>query len=141
MSLNVESASERVAETLHDADGRVWTADQLTEALRQAMADLSQVSGEALTLDGLDGAAATTLPVEDEGWLVLGAAGHAAWMQAIGRLQAFDLSPEVRREMLTWAGDTLARFNAGLQQVRARRLQASADAPYGAWEDADGVVG
>jgi len=141
MSLDLTSASERTAELLHDADGRIWSADQLTEALRQALSDLSQAAGELLTLDGLDGATSTNVAVEDESLFVLRAAGHAAWMQALGRLQAYDLSPESRREMLDLSGVQLTRYGEGLRLVRLRRLQASADAPYSAWEEeTDGEV-
>lgn len=67
------------------------------------------------TIDGLEDAAGTTLPAEDE-WIVqVGAAGHAARMRAVSRAESINMQPEVRRQLQEIAAAYLADFREALR--------------------------
>lgn len=66
-------------------------------------------------LDGLDGAAGTTLPLIHEGLLVMGAAGYAAF----GRAAFMDADqPGVAAALQKWSGAILAQFQTRLAELR-----------------------
>jgi hypothetical protein len=68
-------------------------------------------------IDGLDGAAGTTVPDADETLLQLGAAGHAAQMRAINRVETINMNPDVARTYRETAIVFLARFATMLTSV------------------------
>ena len=75
------------------------------------------------TLEGLDGAAATTLSAEQEELLCLGAAGYAALQRAqdaIGRVNVSLQAPQLWRE---WGESRLHAFRARLVQIARREGQ------------------
>ena len=67
-------------------------------------------------IDNLDAAAGTTVPDADETLLQLGAAGHAALMRALNRIETINMNPEVVKAYRDTAADYLSRF-AGLLHI------------------------
>jgi len=62
-------------------------------------------------VDGLDSAAGTTVPTDDEILLELGAAGHAALMRATNRAETINMNPGVVDAYRALALDYTARFS------------------------------
>jgi hypothetical protein len=79
-------------------------------------------SGQVLTIyysaehqvDGLDAAAGTTILDADETLLELGAAGHAALMRAVNRVETINMNPDVIKAYRDISLDFLSRFNVML---------------------------
>jgi hypothetical protein len=71
------------------------------------------------TLNGLDSASATTLPVDDESFLISGAAAFAARFRAAG-------AGSGSQTLLTWARTMMSEFTEGLRR-RSRRYQLAHD--------------
>jgi len=75
-------------------------------------------NGEVLTVyysdihqvDGLDAAAGTTVPAADESWLQVGAAGRAALMRAMNRIENIGMNPNEVLQYRQEAADYLSRF-------------------------------
>jgi hypothetical protein len=81
------------------------------------------------TIDGLDGAAATTLAPDDEETVVLGAAGYAALARAAYATEAVTLSGETATRWRTWAEARLADFELRIAPHYQPAL-------WPAWDDA-----
>ncbi len=67
------------------------------------------------TIEGLDAAAATTVPLDDEETIVLGAAGYAALARAAYATEAVTLSRETAAQWRAWAEARLAEFEARIR--------------------------
>jgi hypothetical protein len=132
--MNFEMIKERVRCHLNDTAGLIWTDAMLGTAVRSAILALSQIYEEAFTLEGLDGALETTLPVEDEHALVTGAVAYALTFRASGRFEDASLNQELPTALADWASAHMARFQALLGEIRAREQQRSTEAPYSQWE-------
>ena len=73
------------------------------------------------TLSGLDSATATTVPLDDETLLALGAAGYAATARAIDLTEQVTLDRLTAQQTRAWGLAKLQEFRAGLKTV-ARRM-------------------
>jgi hypothetical protein len=73
------------------------------EVLQISYSDVHQI-------DGLDSAAGTTVPDADETLLQLGAAGHAAQMRAINRVETINMNPDVAKTYFDTSLVFLTRF-------------------------------
>jgi hypothetical protein len=62
------------------------------------------------TIDGLDSAAGTTLAVADEPFIHVGAAGRAAQMRALDRIETINMNPDVVQKYRLLAADYLSSF-------------------------------
>jgi hypothetical protein len=62
------------------------------------------------TIDGLDSAAGTTLPLADEPFIHVGAAGRAAQMRALDRIETINMNPDVVQKYRLLAADYLSSF-------------------------------
>jgi hypothetical protein len=75
-------------------------------------------TGDTLTIyytdvhqvDGLDAAAGTTVLAADESWLQVGAAGRAALMRAMNRIENIAMNPTVTETYRKMAAEYSARF-------------------------------
>jgi hypothetical protein len=65
-------------------------------------------------IDGLDGAAGTSVPEEDETTLQIGAAGYAAQMRATSRAETINMQPSVSGQILKVATMFLTQFRAAI---------------------------
>jgi hypothetical protein len=63
-------------------------------------------------VDGLDSAAGTTVPDADETLLEIGAAGHAAQMRALNRVETINMNPDVVKTYRDQAIQYLTTFSA-----------------------------
>jgi hypothetical protein len=123
----------RLRAGLIDANGLIWDNNELDEALRQALADMALAAGADYTLDGLDGALTTSLPIQHFATLVRGAAAYALLWRAAERVDAFNVRPDLPAEVLSAAAALLARFESAVTHLAALRtagLQTSAVTPY-----------
>lgn len=123
----------RLRSGLMDADGAVWQSNELDEALRQALSDMGLAAGATYTVNGLDGAATTSLPPEHLATLVRGAAAYAMLWRAIERVDAFSQTANLPTEALAAAAALLTRFETALTHLAALRqaqLQTAAASPY-----------
>jgi len=68
------------------------------------------------TLNGLDGAEATTIPVQDVGALVVGAAALAAQSRAIELAEELNVDRDVVDRLTAWADTQLKSFRAQIRQ-------------------------
>lgn len=92
---------------VYETDGDLIPADQVI-SLTYAM--LHQI-------DGLNGAAGTTVYPRHEQYLVMGAAGYALLSRATSRIEAINLNPEVAAEMRQQANAYLSEFRNGVNRA------------------------
>jgi hypothetical protein len=130
VTATLTSLRQRVAQSLLDSGGLVWTSATLDEALRQALAAYNLPCGGGTLISGLDGAQQTTLPVGDETLLVQGAAAIAAFSRAVWRTESVELGSSSLVSLMSWAGQQGVQFAAGLERVRRRGLMSSLQPPY-----------
>jgi len=138
MPATLITAKAQLAEQLSDITNLIWSSSALEEALRESLAELSKAYGEALTLNGLDGAASTTFDELDTHVLFSGALAYAIRFRVMGRFEEAspeDLQPE---EMARWAEAAMNKFQSELTLVRMRKFQESSDHPYSPWEWEEG---
>lgn len=91
------------------------------------------------TLNGLDAAAATSLPLSDESLLVTGAAGHAAASRALDLTEQVTLDRLTAQQVRAWGLSKLQEFRTGLRRVEGRRQGTSSafvpQPPLDRWDD------
>ena len=73
------------------------------------------------TLNGLDSATATTIPLDDESLLVTGAAGHAATSRAVDLAEKVSIDRLISQQVRAWGLNQLQEFRSGLRSI-ARQL-------------------
>lgn len=91
------------------------------------------------TIEGLEGATATTVPADDEEMIILGATAYAALEKARMAIGTVSVSQETPDHWREWGKERLLEFKAGLDFVGEREATAE-DARVGPWE-VDGVEG
>ncbi len=119
---------------LSDSYSLIYTSEILDEAVRSALSDISRASGVVLTLSGLDEAAETTLPEQDEHALIAGAVAYALNFRASGRFEDAVPHKDLPPALADWAAEQMAHFQTLLAGIKARIHQNSADVPYSQWE-------
>lgn len=77
----------------------------------------------AHTLEGLDGAAVTTLSAEQEELVCLGAAGYAALQRAQEAIGQVNVSGQAPRLWRDWGEQRLRRFRTRLNHLARREMQ------------------
>lgn len=123
----------RLRASLVDADGIIWGASELDEALLQALADMRQAAAAEYTVNGLAGALETTLPAKWFDTLVRGAVGYALLWRAAERVDAYNDLAGLPDAALSAASAVMKRFEAALASLAAERtaaMQTSTAAPY-----------
>ncbi len=134
MTMDYLTVKERVSCHLNDTGNLIWCDSMLESAVRSGINALSRVHGETLTLAGLDDAEETTLPVEDEHVLIVGAVAYALTFRASGRFEDAVPDQTLPEALADWAIAHMARFQDLLAQVKARSHQQAEDVPYSEWE-------
>lgn len=123
----------RLRSALVDMDGAVWDTPELQEALLQALADMRQAAGQTYSVEGLGGAAVTSLPAEWSDLLVRGGAAYALLSRAADRVDAFNFDQGLPGAALTVSEALMQRFLdglTGLARLRISELQTAPAAPY-----------
>lgn len=120
----------RLAASLADDTSLVFTETIYTEAIRRALEEIANVYGTQLTIEGLDGAVATTLPDKDIPCLLTGAAGRAVNAIVASHLTIF--TPNIQKEVnLILRGDKLmTEFRYLLNDLRAEGMQIADIPPH-----------
>jgi hypothetical protein len=113
MASTLSSLSARVSVMLMDTSNLIWDAGTVTEGIRSAIGEYGTAGEAAVTLNGLDSAAATTLPAVHDTVIVLGAAGYAATARAADRAEAFQLGSE-SADLKAWGEARLKEFRGML---------------------------
>jgi len=136
----------RVSQSLWDTGAVIFPDGAVEEGIRQAMGEynysVSNMEGAPVTLSGLDGAAATTLPATHETMIVQGAAGLTATGRALDRTEAYDLNEATPATLFKWGVETLKEFRKMLSALRTdvrqdaeaerkNELRTSTAAPWG----------
>ena len=127
MPATLITAKAQLAEQLSDITNLIWSSSALEEVMRESLAELSKAYGEALTLNGLDGAVSTTFDELDTHVLISGGLAYAIRFRVMGRFEEAspeDLQPE---EMARWAEAAMNKFQSELTLVRMRKFQESSD--------------
>ncbi len=120
MGLTLTTATDFVELLLADSSNVKWSTSEISFAIRQALGELSEAAGQAFTLNGLDGAAATTVPALLESALISGAAGFCAVIR-VGSRADWESSAEGEPARLSaWGAARLGEFRS---QVKAKYPQ------------------
>ena len=123
---------DRVSTLLLDMTHLNFTMVVIDEGIRQALMEYSKASGQAETLAGLDGAVSTTLPEQDSGMIVLGAAGFIASAKGVDRKESFNLDGQIAPQVAQLGERFLARFQALILTVRCDRMRSPEVQAWGA---------
>lgn len=78
---------------------------------------------KAHTINGLDGASATTIPVDDITFLISGAAALCALYRSIEQAEQANVDDKVYGRLVDWSGKMTADFEEGLRIRERRRRQ------------------
>jgi hypothetical protein len=85
-----------------------WIVETRSEV---SAGEVLQISYSVIhTIDGLDSAAGTTLAAADEPFIHVGAAGRAAQMRALDRIETINMNPDVVQKYRLLAADYLSSF-------------------------------
>jgi hypothetical protein len=115
--MNLTTAIERVRGLLDDAGApMVWTDAGITAAIRQAVGEYGFAGEAAVTLQGLDGAASTSLPAVHFAAVCWGSAGYAVLSRAIDQVDAFRLGAP-SDDLRAWGEQRLREYKAMLGVV------------------------
>jgi hypothetical protein len=134
MPLTLTDIRTHLATRLSDPSNLIYSLNLLDESIRSALADISRVSGAALTLTDLDGALETTLPPEDEHALITGAVAYALIYHASGRFDDAVPDQDLPIEISEWAEKQMSHFLSLLSGIKKRIHQTSEDIPYSQWD-------
>ncbi len=130
MTATLDSLRDRVETLLQDGANLIYDPASLDEMIRLAVGEYVQARGAPQTLSGLDGAVVTSIPVEHEVVIVIGAVGYAVTARVHKRAESYQMHP-TGPVVLAWAERRLAEFRALLERVRLETLQGSLSAPWG----------
>jgi hypothetical protein len=138
MAFDLTTIQARAAALLMDTGNELWSAADVTNAVRMALYEMSLAAGSPLTLSGLDMAASTTVPALLEGALIVGAAGYAAAARQADKAD-FEVASEAK-ELKPWAEARLREFRSMLEQMYpagSARLanMRSSSSPWSSWKD------
>lgn len=126
--------SARLEERIRDTNSLVVSSTALTEAIRSAVARLSEVYGSLQTLEGLDSAATTTIETMDYETLLIGAELQILGSLLTGHFSDFSGSIEQEKEINLRIKDIQKFFEEARERIRKRMMQKSADSPFSEWE-------
>ncbi len=134
MPLTLTDLRTHIAARLSDPSNLIYSLTLLDESIRAALYDISRVSGAVLTLSGLDEAAETTLPPEDEHALIAGAVAYALTFHSSGRFDDAVPNQNLPDDLAGWAEQQMKHFQTLLAGIKARIHQNSSEVPYSQWE-------
>ncbi len=131
MASTLATLQDRVTVLLADLTHLNYSGNLIEEGIRMAVLEYSLASGADDTLAGLDGAASTSIPENDCGLVVLGAAGYIASSKTIDRKQQFNLEDQTPRAVAELGQRLLQRFDRLLGTVRSARMRTTEIQPWG----------
>lgn len=140
MASTLASLSTRVSQTLLDTGSAIWAAAAVTEGIRTALgeynfaAKIEDPAAVAVTLNGLDGAAATTLPADHDTPIVWGACAYCVQARAVDRADSLSLGADAVK-LKAWGDDRLREFKIMLGTLFPAYLVAALSAGSGGGTD------
>jgi hypothetical protein len=134
MAHTLTTVRDQLENRLEDATNLIFATTALDEAIRASLNDLSTAYGSAQTLNGLDGAAATTFSDLDLNTLVVGAMAYVCRFRLIGKFEEASPVREHPEDLAKWAVDFMADFEALIYQIKLRKFQESTTSPISEWE-------
>lgn len=105
----------------------------LTESVKLALEQVGYALGQSLTIEGLDGATATTLESRLVPFLLKGAAGHALHSLMEYRLNITTPSLVEDVSILRQATENEDEFLHHLEEIRVDGLQSALTCPHSGW--------
>lgn len=99
----------------------------------QAGAVIGVVYSKAHTLQGLDGAAATSPPPNHLGLVVSGGAGHAASLRSAGLMEAYGRRTAEVVNLAQWGKEMLANFRSELRRLHNAAAALPGVLPAAGW--------
>lgn len=104
---------DRVETLLVDSPNVIFSTATLTEGIRLAVGEYGTANEAAVTLEGLDGAASSSLPAVHESMIVVGAAAYAVQARAVDRAESYQEGGESDK-LKAWGDARLTEFKAML---------------------------
>lgn len=134
--IDLTALRARLRAWLDDSARLALSDGLLDEAALQALDMLNRAGATQFSVQGLNGAPATTLPTSLEALLVSGAGALAAEGSAAAAERL--LEPEGQRTtvLVAWGRAQFERFQAALDELHTRQMQSGLEPPYAAWEEA-----
>lgn len=139
MSFTLSTARTQVEQRLEDTANLIWSENTIDEALRSALAELSNTYGSAVALKDLDSALLTTYDDLDHNTLIIGAVAYALRFRLINKLDEHFPTLEDPDDLFRIATNQMTLFQSLLTQIRLRRFAESTDTPYSQWEWDEGT--
>jgi methyltransferase-like protein len=138
MAATLATVRDQLEYRLSDATNLIFSTNVLDEAIRAALNEVSNAYGEAVTLNGLDAAAATTFDDIDLNTLIVGAMAYACRFRLIGKFEEASPVREHPDDLANWATEFMNHFLALTTQIRLRKFQEATTGPHSAWDWEEG---
>jgi methyltransferase-like protein len=138
MAATLATVRDQLEYRLSDATNLIFSTAVLDEAIRAALNEVSNAYGEAVTLNGLDAAAATTFDDIDLNTLIVGAMAYACRFRLIGKFEEASPVREHPDDLANWATEFMNHFLALTTQIRLRKFQEATTGPHSAWDWEEG---
>ncbi len=103
------------------------------EALRSALEQMNAFLNVSYTLEGLDGALASSLPAEAQAYLVYGAGGRVLDYVLQNLLGSFPERQADKEHIRLWCQHLHRQYDLYLDRLRLAGLQGAVSAPFSAW--------
>jgi predicted protein tyrosine phosphatase len=140
MAHTLASIRDQVEINLADSSNLIWSTTILDEAIRAALLDISRIYDDVLTLNGLDGAGATTVEDLDAYVLVKGAAAHALVFRVVGRFEEATPEPNITPSLADLAEQRMKEFKSYLVQMDYLINGYVQDEAFYNWKTAENVL-
>lgn len=134
MAHTLATVRDMLENRLVDSTNLFFATAVLDESIRAALNEVSTAYGTALTLNGLDGAAATTFEDIDLNALVVGAMAYACRFRLIDKYEEASPVREHPEDLAKWATDFMQDFLSLTTGIRLRIFQESSNTPHAAWD-------
>jgi hypothetical protein len=140
MAHTLTTVRDQVEINLMDSTNLIWSTTILDEAIRASLADLSRAYQEALFLQGLDSAPATTVDDLDIYVLVKGAVAHALVFRVVGRYEEATPEPNITPELASLAEKRMQEFKAYLIPIYAASGVFIGDEEFYLWKTSENAL-
>jgi hypothetical protein len=125
-----------------DTSNLIYPALAIEEGVRLALGEYNLLRSSfnlaALEINGLDGAAATTVPAAHDSLIVVGAAAYTIAGRHIDRTETFDFNEKLPKELADWGKSRYGEFRRllnytrdELERDRKNELRTTTNLPYG----------
>ena len=134
MAIALVGIRDNVETALFDSTNLVWSTDVIDQAIRSALGIISHYYGEELTLNGLDGAAASIIEDKDGAILTNGAIAYCLEYRITDRYEEATPDRENIYDLVKHKNEVMELFNNQLILIKKRKFELSTDSPNSEWE-------